>query len=156
VRFRLSEIQQPREFDAPVDALDLELGFRFNARVAPTRIALTVTPRGAAHRVEGAFDYAAEVPCSRCLRGVSLKGRVEFLQEYRPLERRKGPQEEIEVTPEDDFVVTYENDALSTDDLVRQQLYLELPEKPLCGEGCRGICPQCGVDRNETPCACVP
>lgn len=156
MRFRLSEIQQPREFDAPVDALDLELGFHFNARVAPTRVALTVTPRGAAHRVEGAFSYVAEVPCSRCLREVSLKGRVEFLQEYRPLERGKGSQEEIEVTPEDDFVVTYEDDALSTDDLVRQQLYLELPEKPLCGEGCKGLCPQCGADRNETPCACAP
>ena len=156
MRFRLGEILQPREMEAPVEALDLELGYHFHARVAPTRLILTVTPVGNVHRVEGAFDYEAALPCSRCLKETSLKGRVEFMQEYRPAERAKVPGGEIEVTPQDDFVVTYEDDALVTDDLVRQQLYMELPEKPLCGEGCKGLCPHCGADWNEAPCACAP
>jgi len=31
---------------------------------------------------------------------------------------------------------------------------LALPMKPLCREGCRGLCPVCGGNRNITACAC--
>ena len=39
--------------------------------------------------------------------------------------------------------------------LVRDAIVLELPMAPLCREDCRGLCPQCGADRNEGDCACV-
>lgn len=31
---------------------------------------------------------------------------------------------------------------------------LALPVKPLCREECRGLCPRCGADRNESTCQC--
>jgi ABC-2 type transport system ATP-binding protein len=37
-----------------------------------------------------------------------------------------------------------------------EQFYLALPMKPLCREGCLGLCPQCGADRNTTSCDCQP
>lgn len=156
MRFRLGEILKPTQFEVQVGAMDLELGFHFLAKMEPTRLSLEVTPTGAAHRVEGSFGYAAEVPCSRCLETVTLKGSVEFMQEYRPLKKSRVPGGEIEVTPEDDFLVTYEDDAVDAEDLVRQQLYLELPEKPLCTEACKGLCPLCGANLNESPCGCDP
>jgi uncharacterized protein len=39
--------------------------------------------------------------------------------------------------------------------LVRDAIVLELPMAPLCREDCRGLCPQCGADRNESECGCV-
>ncbi|RMF61929.1 MAG: DUF177 domain-containing protein [Calditrichaeota bacterium] len=35
-----------------------------------------------------------------------------------------------------------------------ESLILDVPMKMLCKEECLGICPQCGVNRNEEPCQC--
>ena len=38
--------------------------------------------------------------------------------------------------------------------LVHDAVLLELPLAPLCEEACRGLCPLCGVNRNERECRC--
>ncbi len=35
-----------------------------------------------------------------------------------------------------------------------EQLELNIPMKPLCRPDCKGLCPTCGADRNETACSC--
>ena len=37
----------------------------------------------------------------------------------------------------------------------RELIALALPVQPLCREECRGLCPQCGVDRNVESCSCA-
>jgi uncharacterized protein len=39
---------------------------------------------------------------------------------------------------------------------MREQFYLVLPMKPLCQEGCRGLCVQCGTNLNSASCECAP
>ena len=41
-----------------------------------------------------------------------------------------------------------------TDDL-RELMILDHPLSFLCRENCLGLCPSCGTNRNEAPCACV-
>jgi len=41
----------------------------------------------------------------------------------------------------------------ATNDL-REVLILNHPLSFVCSEGCRGLCPQCGVNRNEQQCQC--
>jgi uncharacterized protein len=36
----------------------------------------------------------------------------------------------------------------------RETLLLEIPIAPRCREDCRGLCPRCGADLNDGPCAC--
>ena len=38
--------------------------------------------------------------------------------------------------------------------LVRDAVLLGLPPAPLCEEGCLGLCPVCGANRNEVRCSC--
>lgn len=40
-----------------------------------------------------------------------------------------------------------------TDD-VRQMIMLTIPMKITCFEGCKGLCPHCGINRNLTICDC--
>jgi uncharacterized protein len=47
-----------------------------------------------------------------------------------------------------------DDDAVDLEPLVRDALLLELPAVPLCAPECRGLCPVCGADRNETTCDC--
>jgi uncharacterized protein len=46
------------------------------------------------------------------------------------------------------------NDEVDLEDLVHDAVLLELPVAPLCQEGCLGLCPLCGVNRNEKTCRC--
>jgi len=45
-------------------------------------------------------------------------------------------------------------DELDLEPLVRDAVLLELPQAPLCGPDCGGLCPVCGANRNEEDCGC--
>jgi uncharacterized protein len=38
--------------------------------------------------------------------------------------------------------------------VLREQVLLSLPARTLCQPDCKGLCPRCGVNRNETACSC--
>ncbi len=46
------------------------------------------------------------------------------------------------------------DDSLDVSELARDEIFLHLPSKILCKEECKGICPQCGINRNEKSCQC--
>jgi uncharacterized protein len=46
------------------------------------------------------------------------------------------------------------NDEVDLEPLAHDAVLLELPIAPVCDEGCRGLCPLCGVNRNEQTCTC--
>ena len=50
----------------------------------------------------------------------------------------------------------YRDEVLDLDDLVREEVLLAMPYKPLCKSDCRGLCPHCGVDLNTETCQCAP
>jgi uncharacterized protein len=60
-----------------------------------------------------------------------------------------------DVDPEEDAdpdVVTFKGGELDLSTELRDELVLAIPFNPLCDEGCRGICPLCGNNRNLVPC----
>lgn len=46
------------------------------------------------------------------------------------------------------------DDELDLEEMVHDAVLLELPLAPLCAATCLGLCPQCGVNRNEETCTC--
>ena len=56
--------------------------------------------------------------------------------------------------PGDDDAYLVEHDFVDLAPLVHDAILLDLPLAPLCREDCRGLCPYCGIDRNEDQCAC--
>jgi len=61
---------------------------------------------------------------------------------------------EHEISDEDLSIAFYRDDEIDLGGLVREQLHLAAPMKPLCDEQCRGLCPSCGVNRNGEACGC--
>ena len=57
--------------------------------------------------------------------------------------------------PEDEEAYPILDDQIDLAPLVHEAILSELPLAPLCAEDCRGLCPHCGVDRNEERCDCV-
>lgn len=40
-------------------------------------------------------------------------------------------------------------------EMARDAVLLELPVAPLCEDDCAGLCPTCGIDRNDRSCDCA-
>ncbi len=57
--------------------------------------------------------------------------------------------------PEDEEAFPIVDEAIDLGPMVHEAILTELPLAPLCAEDCRGLCPYCGIDRNEQTCACV-
>ena len=79
--------------------------------------------------------------CRRCL--VPASGTLKL--GVRELYTEDGDGEET-------YPIT--DDVVDLEDLVHDAVLLELPLAPLCQEGCRGLCPMCGTNRNERECRC--
>lgn len=57
---------------------------------------------------------------------------------------------------EDDGVYPVDGEfRLCLDELVLSDLLLSMPAKLLCSPGCKGLCPQCGVNLNHETCHCT-
>ncbi|MHB8437868.1 MAG: YceD family protein [Acidimicrobiales bacterium] len=48
------------------------------------------------------------------------------------------------------------DEEIDLEQMARDAVLLELPQAPLCREGCAGLCPGCGADRNGEECGCTP
>ena len=48
----------------------------------------------------------------------------------------------------------YDKDEIDVGVLIETETTLALPMKPLCREGCLGLCPVCGGNRNLVQCDC--
>lgn len=105
--------------------------------------------------LKGRFRATVRLPCSRCLEGFPFPVELSFRHTLRPLDRELRETREVELVREDLEYGCYEGDEILLDGLVEEHLLLNLPMKPLCREDCRGICPRCGANRNESDCGCA-
>ena len=92
------------------------------------------------------------------LAGRELLVRGELEQDFEAVCSRCGADFDFTVTVPD-FLASFETDEKTeivdlTDEL-RQSIILALPTYPVCRADCRGVCPTCGKNLNEGPCACV-
>jgi len=114
------------------------------------RVFLKASRFGSKVLVEGRFTSVAFVICSRCLEEFSFPIEDSFSIEYIPYgELAQGKEHEL--TKEDLDISFYHNDEINVEDLIREQILLSVPMKPLCKSDCQGICPECGTNLNETP-----
>ena len=91
--------------------------------------------QGKALLVTGVLRTTATLRCSRCLMVFDQPlhvGRFVFHQELHG----------------EDFVDLTAN--------IREDILLELPQRALCEQDCRGLFPSCGMNLNEVDCQCEP
>ena len=112
--------------------------------------------------ITGTFKGHLVVACSRCVEPVTLpiddKLRITFLPKAEmPAEGEDdapGGEEGPEVTDGDLDVFPYEGEHIDLEPLFREEFVLAIPYAPLCREDCKGLCPQCGTNRNTGTCSC--
>ncbi len=101
---------------------------------------------------DGRVEGTAMATCARCLTAFPLDVGTDFSVVLTPEETLSG---EIELAPGDLTQSFYSGTEVDLTRLVYEQVLLALPTRPLCDEECRGLCPQCGVNRNTAECSCT-
>ena len=62
---------------------------------------------------------------------------------------------DVEITEKEELDVEFYSDrVIPLRDVALEQIQLSIPMKPLCDEGCLGLCPTCGVNRTRESCSC--
>ena len=88
-----------------------------------------------------------QAPCARCLQpaDISVRGEIEeaFLRDREDREWSIADEE-----------YHYKGHIIKLNDVVRVSLLQELPTRILCKEECKGLCPVCGTDLNQSTCSC--
>ena len=102
---------------------------------------------------KGSFGGTLEGSCSRCLRSYSFPLNKEFDFVLSPDPSKSGRKIE-ELSREDLGLSYYSTEEIELAPLIKEQVMLALPTRPLCHENCRGLCGSCGVDLNKETCAC--
>ena len=123
--------------------------------VTPSELAFEIHKDKDRFRLVGTVAAELELPCSRCLEPFRLPIASSFDVRYLPASAASAAVER-EVDDEDLETSYYRNDEIDLNELLREQFYLALPMKPLCTEGCRGLCAQCGTNLNAGTCDCAP
>jgi uncharacterized protein len=94
-------------------------------------------------RITGNID----TQCARCLK--ELKVSVDLSLRNYLVTELSNPEEG------NDEMIVVESNQLDLDDIVRTSVILNIAQKNLCKEDCKGLCPVCGRDLNEGTCGCV-
>ena len=101
--------------------------------------------------VTGEVRAAVTQACGRCLE--PSPAEVTAALDVR-LVPRPATADNVELGADDLDVDFYDKDEIDISVLIDAETTLALPMKPLCREGCLGLCRVCGGNRNVVKCEC--
>lgn len=171
-RIREAETPFARTFEADVLAVPDD-PFRLTS---PVELVMTIRKDDDLFRLVGQIRGSLELACSRCLEPFTFTLDPSFDLRYLPqhlnmtgggaggdddADDRKAHDDDEEGVPSggevggDDLTTAfYRDDQIDLVQLIREQILLAIPMKPLHSEACRGLCATCGANLNETTCEC--
>lgn len=86
--------------------------------------------------LEGEISVPVKFFCTRCVEEFTMK-----VQDGAFFLVKEAPDKNVSVDLTGD---------------VREAILCAFPSHPVCSSECRGLCPQCGVNRNKVECKCSP
>ena len=106
-------------------------------------------------RIQGRYTVEMAAQCDRCLGHARFPLDASFDLFYQP-GSAIAREEEVEIDEGEAEIGFYEGGGIELEDILREQVLLALPMQRVCSDDCKGICPVCGKNRNETACDCKP
>ena len=149
LRLDLRQLRQKRLTLDDTLAPDDEFWTGFEVRPAgPFHVRMDAQMAGEDVIVRGDISGKLSASCRRCLQDVTVSIAEEVALVFRPgLTRVEAEEAEVYALPE-------KGDELDLKEAIREQVVLAVPRFVICEEACRGLCPQCGTNLNETQCDC--
>lgn len=93
--------------------------------------------------LDGVVQGVLILNCSRCLEEVNYPINVEI---HEKLSRNSGN--------EDEDIIFIHNDIIDLATVLENDILFSIPLKVLCKTDCKGLCQQCGTNKNFDTCSC--
>jgi uncharacterized protein len=103
--------------------------------------------------VRGHLEGELSLACGRCLEPFTAPVETYFDLLLVPAPTGAGPEEE-ELSAQELDVDFYTGETVDLEAIIREQIILMLPLKPLCTAICKGLCSHCGANLNRETCSC--
>lgn len=124
--------------------------FRVPAKVGRAfEASMTIIPQDDGYLVSGSFAGSILLPCGRCIEEFELPVEGDFDSFEEPAKVGEILEDESRLR------VTAGQPEFDAAGFLWEQFLLALPENPVCSEDCKGLCPNCGINRNQGSCACA-
>ena len=120
---------------------------------SPANIEGTLSKRIVQADVDGEISAVVNIECSRCLQMVENNLNFPFHVSYIAPENLSEAKE-TELRDADLEIAPFDGQHIDIGELVREQIFLNLPTQVFCSEDCKGLCPKCGANRNLITCNC--
>ena len=142
-------------FDLVEDACELGIaeGGGIVSFESPVRLALDIMRSSGEIVIRGRVGVEAILDCARCLK--AYKAGLEAPLNIMCIFGELAP-DNVEGCRDGVIEIATNARYIDISEEVRSELMVRLPVKPLCDAACKGLCPSCGADLNETNCSCKP
>lgn len=141
-----------------LDSLEYSFGTFPIAEKSSVRLTI-VREEGVLH-IRGKALLKVTIPCDRCLSDVDVPFDLDFDEYLRKdavsQEGGEAPDGDAEYPFESSFDADYyvQGYNLDVDKLISGEALLIWPSRVLCMENCKGLCPVCGHNLNQSACGC--
>lgn len=105
--------------------------------------------------VTGKVTGIVTLECSRCLAPFTEAVEAPFEAQC-DIRTFHLLAEGLPVAEGEEITAVFDANSADLWELARQAIVLHLPMRPLCRPDCKGLCPYCGTNLNETQCDCQP
>ena len=121
--------------------------------VGEVKLHLAIQKANEAYFCQGEVTATLTLECSRCLE--SFERTVSQATDFVACAAESLAVRDPRAIDDELYVILKGTDMrVDVSEPVRQALFLSLDMKPLCSEGCLGLCPVCGQNLNEQTCDC--
>jgi uncharacterized protein len=103
--------------------------------------------------LDGSIKTRIETTCVGCLTEFTQPLDITFHYLLWP-QSAAVYEAEKELQQEDLEVGYFQGGVIDLQSIVREQIYLAVPQNPHCKEDCLGLCPVCGANLNRNGCTC--
>lgn len=152
LQVQLKEILTDRESATLEAQLDVQswIGKRKDViQASPLQVKLVAEPQTGMVKVSGDSSFKVTFACSRCLTPFEETLTFPYAAYFQMVDEAS-----TEGDPEDDDFHFIAGDQVDVTPHIEEAFVLGMPNVPICSDDCKGLCPNCGSNRNETTCSC--
>lgn len=122
-----------------------EVGGRSIVLTEPVRVEVDYSFDGEGFILKGSLKSAVRMNCTKCNEEFVEPFTVDFSERFLRVSEEEA--EELEC-------YTFAGETLDLDKMVFDLILLNVPMYGVCRPGCKGLCPVCGANLNNTQCSC--
>ena len=97
--------------------------------------------------LSGTLKAEGRAECGRCLKEFAIGWDV-------PVDLQVMRDVDTDETEGETLLILQQKGEVDLRESLREFTVLGYPQAPVCSEECKGLCPECGIDRNQGTCEC--